>query len=135
MYPSGRVPTTTATNVRVTIAVTKSRHITLTIATRVLLDESPDDDENMDVDEGKSTASSDADNNFAVALKPPEKNAKRPQCNTVVVEKETAALCKRKAIIPCKRNKKIIESDSDKNDDDNFLTSCGRTLDRDPLNI
>ena len=70
-------------------------------------------------------------------------HAKKSERGSAVTEKEMITARKRKpdaVTVPRKKkraksNKKIIESDSDKNDDDNFLASCGRTLDRDPLNI
>jgi hypothetical protein len=98
-------------------------------------DESPNNDKNMDVDKGKSMASSNADDNFAVALEPPAKKTKS-QRDTVVVEKETAAPRKRKAVVPRKRNKRVVESDSDDdNDNGAFLTSCKKLLKDDPLDF
>ncbi len=44
-----------------------------------------------------------------------------------------AALRKRQTVVPRKRNKRVVESDSDDNeDDDAFLTSC-KTLLKDPI--
>ncbi len=74
-------------------------------------------------------ASSNTDNNFAVALEPPAKKAMRSQPDTVIVEKETAALRKCKVVVPHKRNKTIIKSDSDDDDDDDaFLASCKKSF-------
>ena len=110
-------------------------------------DESKNDDENTDVDDddvSRSTASSDAgDDNFAVAIETPAKNATKAKRGSAVAEKEVIAARKRKpdaVKVPrkakrTKSNKKIVESDSDEDDDDNFLASCGKTLERDPLNI
>ncbi len=90
-------------------------------------DKSPNDGKNTDINKGKLTASSNATDNFAMVLKPPAKKAK-PQCDTIVIEKEMAAPCKRQTIIPFKRNKRVIKSDSDDDDDDDdddaFLASC-----------
>ena len=110
-------------------------------------DESKNDDENTDVDDddvSRSTASSDAgDDNFAVAIETPAKNATKAKRGSAVAEKEVIAARKRKpdaVKVPrkakrTKSNKKIVESDSDEDDDDNFLASCGKTLERDPLDI
>ena len=110
-------------------------------------DESKNDDENTDVDDddvSRSTASSDAgDDNFAVAIETPAKNATKAKRGSAVAEKEVIAARKRKpdaVKVPrkakrTKSNKKIVESDSDEDDDDIFLASCGKTLERDPLNI
>ena len=110
-------------------------------------DESKNDDENTDIDDddvSRSTASSDAgDDNFAVAIETPAKNATKAKRGSAVAEKEVIAARKRKpdaVKVPrkakrTKSNKKIVESDSDEDDDDNFLASCGKTLERDPLDI
>ncbi len=88
--------------------------------------------------------SSDAvDNNFAVAIGSPAKSATKAKRGSAVAEKEVMAVRNRKpdavkALRKKKRaksNKKIVESDSDEGDDDNFLTSCGKALDHGPLNI
>ncbi len=63
--------------------------------------------------------------------------------DSIVIEKEVVALCKRKSValmVPCKKKKIntiIIKSDyDDDNDDDkNFLASCDKALRRDPLDI
>ena len=74
------------------------------------------------------TASSDADDNFAVALEPPAKKMKS-QRDTVVIEEEMAAPRKRQTIVP-RKNKRVVESDSE--DDNAFLTSCKKSL-KDPV--
>ena len=64
-------------------------------------------------------------------------------CHAVAKKEMITAACKCKpdaVTVPrkekrAKSNKKIIESDSDKDDNNNFLTSCGAALDGDPLNI
>ena len=97
-----------------------------------------------DDDVSRSTASSDADDdNFAVAIETPAKNATKAKRGSSVTKKEVIAARKHKpdaVKVPCKEkrtksNKKIIESDSDEDDDDNFLASCGKTLESDPLDI
>jgi len=72
--------------------------------------------------------------NFAVALEPPAKKVKKSQCNTIVTGKEVAAPHKREAMVPHKRNKKIIESDSDDNDN-TFLVSSKKSLKANPLDF
>ncbi len=83
-------------------------------------------------------ASSDAnDDNVAVVLGPLAKMAKNSQRNSVVTKKEVVLSCKRKAvapIVPRKKNRKIIESD-DNDDDENFIPSCEKALKRNPLDI
>jgi hypothetical protein len=97
-----------------------------------------------DDDASKSTASSNADdNNFAVAIKMPAKNANKGRRGSAITNKEVIVVRKRKpdAVTVLRKekrtkvSKKIIESDSDKDDDDNFLVSCDKALDHDPLNI
>ena len=93
----------------------------------------------------KLTASSNAnDDNFAVALGTPAKGAKKLECGSAVAKKEmimAARKCKANMVTVlrkekrAKSNKKIIESDSDKDDNDNFLTPCSEALDGKPLNI
>ena len=106
------------------------------------------DDEHTDVDDddaSKSTASSGAaDDNFAM-LESPAKLAAEAKRRSSVTNKEVAMACKRKpdaATVPrqgkkAKPNKKIIKSNSDKEDDDNenFLASCRKVLDHNPLDI
>ena len=88
-------------------------------------DETKNVDENTDVDDDyvlRSTASSDADNDyFAVAIKTPAKSATTAKRSSAVAEKEVMAVRKRKpdtVKVPrkekrAKSNKKIVESDSD----------------------
>jgi hypothetical protein len=67
-----------------------------------------------------------------VALVPPAKRMKS-QCDTVVVEKETAAPRKRQTVVPHKKNKSVVESDLDADDDDDvFLELCKKSL-KDPI--
>ncbi len=78
-----------------------------------------------------------------MAIKTPAKNATKSKRGGSVAEKEVIAARKRKpdaVKVPrkekgTKSNKKLVESDSDEDDDDNFLASCGKTLERDPLDI
>ncbi len=60
---------------------------------------------------------------------------KKSQRDTVVTGKEVAAPHKCEALVPHKRNKKIIESNSDNNDNDTFLASCKKSLMADPLDF
>jgi hypothetical protein len=92
----------------------------------------------------RSTASSDADDdNFAVAIETPTKTATKTKRGSAVADKEVMAARKRQpdaVKVPrknkrAKSNKKIVESDSDEGDDDTFLASCEKTLERDPLDI
>ncbi len=98
-----------------------------------------------DEDASKSTASSGAaDDNFAV-FESPAKLVAEAKRGSAVANKEVAAARKCKpdvATVPpqkkkAKPSKKIVKSDSDEenDDDENFLASCGKVLDRDPLNI
>jgi hypothetical protein len=95
----------------------------------------------MDVDDDDSSNAD--DDNFAVAIETPAKNATKAKRGSSVTEKEVIAVRKRKPDVVkvprkekrTKSNKKIIESDSDEDDDDNFLASCRKTLERDPLDI
>ena len=99
-----------------------------------------DDDDTL-----KSTASSSAaDNNFAV-FESPAKLAAEAKRGSAVANKEVATARKRKpdaaTVSPLKKkakpSKKVVESDSDEENDDNenFLASCGKVLDRNPLDI
>ncbi len=106
------------------------------------------DDKHTDVDDDdatKSTASSGAaDDNFAV-FESPAKLAAEAKRGSAVANKEVAMARKRKpdavTVSPQKKkakpSKKVVESDSDEenDDDENFLASCGKVLDRDPLDI
>jgi hypothetical protein len=106
------------------------------------------DNEHMDVDDGdasKSTASSGAPyDNFAV-FESPAKLAAEAKRGSAVADKEVAAARKRKSVAAtvspqkkkAKPSKKVVESDSDKENDDNenFLALCGKVLDCDPLDI
>jgi hypothetical protein len=115
-------------------------------------DESKDDREDTEVDEdddSSSAVSSDADDNFAVAMAPPAKRTKTIR-GSAVAAKETAPARKRKATAPIsphvprkdrKDNRRRIASssesdDGDSDDDEAFLASCDTALDkRDPLDI
>ncbi len=97
-----------------------------------------------DEDVLRSTASGDAeDDNFVVAIESPAKKVTKAKRGSAVAKKEVMAACKRKpdAVTVsrkekrAKSNEKIVESDSDEGNDDNFLALCGKGLDRDPLNI
>ncbi len=89
--------------------------------------------------------SSDAAEDNFVVVESPAKLAAQAKRGSAIADKEVMVARKRKpnaATVPhqgkkAKPNKKIVESDSDKEDDDeeNFLASCGKVLDRDPLNI
>ncbi len=107
------------------------------------------DEEHTDVDDdddvSKLMASSGAaDNNFAV-FKSPAKLAAEAKRGSSVTNKEVATARKRKpdaaTVSPQKRkakpSRKVVESDSDEenDNDENFLASCGKVLDCDPLNI
>ncbi len=106
------------------------------------------DNEHTDVDGDnalESMASSGAaDDNFAV-FESPAKLAAEAKRGSAVTNKEMAATRKRKpdvATVPpqkkkAKPSKKVVKSDSDEenDDDENFLASCGKVLDRDPLDI
>jgi hypothetical protein len=106
------------------------------------------DDEHTDVDDddaSKSTASSGAaDNNFSM-FESPAKLAAEAKRGSAVANKEVATACKCKPDVAtvspekkkAKPSKKVIESDSDEenDDDENFLASCGKVLDRNPLDI
>ncbi len=115
-------------------------------------DESPDDREDTEIEEdndSRSAASSDADDNFALAMSPPAKRAKTI-CGSAVAAKEMAPARKRKATAPTvlrvprksgKNNRRRIPSsdesnDGDSDDDEAFLASCDKALGkRDPLDI
>jgi hypothetical protein len=111
-------------------------------------DESKNDHEDTDVDDDdgslRSTASSSADNdNFAMAIDAPAKKTTKAGRGSAVAEKEVIAARKRKpdaTRVPRKEKrakpiKKIIESDSDDDNDDTFIASCEKMLPRDPLDI
>ncbi len=78
-----------------------------------------------------------------VACRTPAKSAKKSKRGSAIIEKEVVALCKHKPVVavmaPHKKKKintKIIESNSDNDDDDkNFLASCDKALRHDHLNI
>jgi hypothetical protein len=112
------------------------------------------DKEHTDVDNddvSKSTASSGADDgNFSVFESPAKleaqaKLAAQAKRGSAVANKEVAVARKRKpntaTVSPQKKkaktSRKVVEFDSDKenNDNENFLTSCGKALDHDPLDI
>ena len=105
-------------------------------------------DKHTDVDKdnvSRSTVSSDAANDNFVVFESPAKLAAQAKRGSAVADKEVTVVRKRKpdaATVPCqgkkaKSNKKIVKSDSDEEDDDdeNFLASCGKVLDRNPLDI
>ena len=110
-------------------------------------DETKNHDKNTDVDDdnvSRSTASSDADDdNLAVAIETPAKSATKVKRGSSVAKNEVMVVRKRKpdaVKVPLKEkraksNEKIVESDFDKDDENNFLASCGETLDRDPLDV
>ena len=85
-----------------------------------------------------------ADDNFAV-FESPAKLAAEAKRGSAVTNKEMAVARKRKpdaATVPpqkkkAKPSKKVVESDSDKenDNDENFLASWGKVLDRNPLDI
>ncbi len=93
-------------------------------------------------------ASSDADDNFAVAMAPPAKRAKMIS-GSAVAAKETAPVRKRNATAPSvlhvprkgknENNQRLIESSDKSDDSDNdeaFLALCNKALGkRDPLDI
>jgi hypothetical protein len=104
------------------------------------------DDKNTDVDNddiSRSTASGDADDENFVVFESPAKTVTKAMRGSAVAKKEVMAARKRKpdaVTAPreekkAKSNKKIVDSDSDKDDDENFLALCGKALDRNPLNI
>ena len=106
--------------------------------------ESPDDREDTEVDDDDSrlAASSDVDDNFAVAMAPPAKRAKTIR-GSAVAAKETAPAHKRKAAAPIvphvtrkdRKDRCVIKSDnSNNNNDEAFLASCDKAL-KDPLDI
>ena len=117
-----------------TVSVAKKlKCITLIVATQVAMTTR------------SSTASScAADDNFAV-FESPAKLAAEAKRGSAVANKEVAMARKRKpdavTVSPQKKkakpSKKVVESDSDEenDDDENFLASCGKVLDRDPLDI
>ncbi len=91
-------------------------------------------------DASKSTASSGAaDDNFSV-FESPAKLAAEAKRGSSVTNKEVAT-ARKPTVSPQKKkakpSRKVIESDSDEgnDDDENFLASCGKVLDRDPLDI
>ena len=107
-------------------------------------EESPDDREDTEVNDNnlRSAASSNVDDNFAVAMAPLAKRAKTIRGSTVAA-KETAPAHKRKAAAPIvphvtrkdRKDRCVIKSDnSNNNNDEAFLASCDKAL-KDPLDI
>ncbi len=90
-------------------------------------------------------ASGDANDDNFVVFESPAKLAVKAKRGSAVANKVVMAVRKRKpnaVTMPrkekkAKSNKKIIESDSDEEDDNdkNFLASCRKLLDHNPLNI
>ena len=78
-----------------------------------------------------------------MAIETPAKDATKAKRGSAVAEKEVMTVRKSQphaVKVPrknkrAKSNKKIVESDSDEDDDNNFLASCEKTLERDPLDI
>ena len=88
-----------------------------------------------------SMASSDVDeDNFATALGPPAKKAKKVKRGSAVTKKDVAPARKRKPAAPmaAPRKRQYIESDGNDNDngnDENFMALCEKALRRDPLDV
>ena len=115
-----------------TVSVAKKlKCITLIVATQVAMTT-------------RSSMASSGNDNFAV-FESPAKLAAEAKRGSAVANKEVAMARKRKpdavTVSPQKKkakpSKKVVESDSDEenDDDENFLASCGKVLDRDPLDI
>ena len=98
----------------------------------------------------KATTNSDAYEGFSVfdspyKLEAQAKLAAQAKRGSAVANKEVAVARKRKpdaaTVSPQKKkvktSRKVVESDSDEEngDDENFLASCGKALERDPLDI